>query len=596
MTESSLGIADIFVAIFATSSVQIPIIGTLLALVASKNIAFAPQVISKLEKLLLTKLGEKDITSSKLILRSIAVLASSECFQIEEQTGLVGIFDNLLSFVDSSILSSDVIHLSPAAKVALYLVATSIPWAISGLVKSSSGQDLLVRLKAVLSHVSKHYLSPYDVSSSYKPIFYAYYELPEPIEGSESTSKHNHVLSVGPEGVCCWDMFWSTLSVALELINSFEIGVSTLPTCMSAYWLELPAPILNDHKIGFSTSWETSFVETFRTAFSSSLVPEEQLWSQPRFHLFDSSVVSVSDVKCFQLSVVEKHILAEYYYDILHFFEPIMNEDGTRIGTLETLVDQLYHVDKVITRNYLQGSSPLHSEYLVCEVLLQLFAVIPVNIHINVTVSRVLLELSKKDTRYAVAIALGALLIYQLMPSLDHSVLREYSTWLSFHLANTKLSWPYWDHWIEDLRPDQVEAEGMSDEVVASLDASSASGLFCRLIIDRLSRIFVPEVVRSSLPVSLHSWVPSSDQIHLNLSWTYIHEVDVSDGFLTSFEAVSINIMEQVKQEDPDVIERFLDERNEALDSSHQVSIYTSDHLFILIQITAARPLLGELS
>jgi hypothetical protein len=34
-----------------------------------------------------------------------------------------------------------------------------------------------------------------------------------------------------------------------------------------------------------------------------------------------------------------------------------------------------------------------------------------------------------------------------MLPEMDYSSAKELARWLAYHLTNTKMAWPYWDHW-----------------------------------------------------------------------------------------------------------------------------------------------------
>jgi hypothetical protein len=41
-------------------------------------------------------------------------------------------------------------------------------------------------------------------------------------------------------------------------------------------------------------------------------------------------------------------------------------------------------------------------------------------------------------------------ILYNLLPEMDTSSSHELCRWIGYHLNNTKLVWPYWNHWALD--------------------------------------------------------------------------------------------------------------------------------------------------
>lgn len=95
-------IASLFVQCFSQLSVQIPIIATLLALLHTDKPEFTQLVITKLQERLMQAIAEDDVMSAKLILKSIACLAScgTQCFKINGTGGLVHIIETLIHVIN----------------------------------------------------------------------------------------------------------------------------------------------------------------------------------------------------------------------------------------------------------------------------------------------------------------------------------------------------------------------------------------------------------------------------------------------------------------------------------------------------------------
>lgn len=74
----------------------------------------------------------------------------------------------------------------------------------------------------------------------------------------------------------------------------------------------------------------------------------------------------------------------------------------------------------------------------------------PSDVLSNSRIFRVVLDISKKNVIMAPAVALGMGILYNLLPEMDTSSSHELCKWLGYHLNNTKLVWPYWNHWAAD--------------------------------------------------------------------------------------------------------------------------------------------------
>jgi hypothetical protein len=351
-------VADLFAKALSTLSVQIPMIGTLVGVVSRSTSTFPTSIVSKLETSLIDCLQKGDIPSIKLILRSLAVLGSAGCLDSES---LVHLFDMILTSIISKSTTIKASDLSEKSSAMLYLLSSSVPWAMTALLSSIKGKSFLEKLLKALYSFTESYVSPYDVSGAKKNLFYAYYEVPQAdvVDEGDEEAAHHHVLSVGPENACCWDNLSESVSIALSFINQgLDQSAVSYPTCMSAYWAEIPEES--------QASRSTSLITLSRGLFNEldAIIPVlkpaayKGHWLTPRFYIYEaSSISSTEDVGCFRLTKLEKHMLAIYYIDILHFFDPSMNLDGTMKGSLDIMCHHLLALGRVVTRNYVAGGS-----------------------------------------------------------------------------------------------------------------------------------------------------------------------------------------------------------------------------------------------
>lgn len=228
-----------------------------------------------------------------------------------------------------------------------------------------------------------------------------------------------------------------------------------------------------------------------------------------------------------------------------------------------------------------------------------------------------MLELyNKRGDKFSSTLALGALLIYQMLHMMDPTAIQEYAKWLAFHLANTRLSWPYWDHWVNELQDDSTkdakekaendddlkDMENSDGNTMSIIGFDSINGMFCRMVVDRLARIFVPPVVQESLPPALQPWVSNVKDalaVHVNLSTPiFIGDVDgtIIETVITTTRAELSRVGDQLKamvndREDADKVEVFLDEGNITLDNSIMADYWRGSLLLKVILLISGQVL-----
>lgn len=157
---------------------------------------------------------------------------------------------------------------------------------------------------------------------------------------------------------------------------------------------------------------------------------------------------------------------------------------------------------------------------------------------------------------------IGILLIYQLLQSMDHSSTREYAKWMSYHLTNTKLAWPYWQAWYDDFSDPENTA------------AAAVNRVFCHSIIDKLCRVFPPNVVQASIPDVMKVWIDNitvalESSVHGTVfSINRSNKNPVQETTNSIMLAVRDKIIAQV---DDLEIQEYLDAENEILDEGDDV-------------------------
>ena len=183
MTIFADEISDLFIQSFSQLSVQIPILSTLLAAVFKSNRVFPKVVVEKLSAKLLTTIQKDDVQTSKLILRTMASLVSSNCVILSGDDGFLNILETLNNITESSwIVIKNVplggenepkLILDYQGQVTAFLLATTIPW-ISTVFSTSSAhsadlsasRDILARIKKTLVHVCTDWKSPFEIGGT----------------------------------------------------------------------------------------------------------------------------------------------------------------------------------------------------------------------------------------------------------------------------------------------------------------------------------------------------------------------------------------------------------------------------------------------
>ena len=134
-------IGDIFVKCFSQLSVQLPIVCTLLSLIARQNSSFAALVISKLFTEMISSLNGGDVIVARNHLRSFACLTAAGLISLTtDNTDSPGstFLHMLLTLVEiaeeeNANTSSDNQSLTVASQAAIYLLAATVPFIASEL-------------------------------------------------------------------------------------------------------------------------------------------------------------------------------------------------------------------------------------------------------------------------------------------------------------------------------------------------------------------------------------------------------------------------------------------------------------------------------
>lgn len=143
-------IADIFIKCFSQLSVQIPILCTLLSLIARENSSFAALVVSKLFSEMVMSLKSGDVIVARNHLRSFACLTASRMISLStDHSSHAGssFLQLLLSLVEiaeegNTSTSTQNHSLTVSSQAAIYLLASTVPFIAAELhLCQSQGQD-----------------------------------------------------------------------------------------------------------------------------------------------------------------------------------------------------------------------------------------------------------------------------------------------------------------------------------------------------------------------------------------------------------------------------------------------------------------------
>ena len=95
--------------------------------------------------------------------------------------------------------------------------------------------------------------------------------------------------------------------------------------------------------------------------------------------------------------------------------------------------------------------------------------------------------------------------LYEFIPAMNVVSWRQLSRFLSGHLANTHLQWPYWSYWGEEyaatVATQDFAANGNSQKV------------FVDLLISECTRLSLPERMKAVLDEDLASTVPADESV-----------------------------------------------------------------------------------
>lgn len=515
-------ISDVFVKCMSSLSVQSTIVSTLLSLIYRRDASFPAIVVRKLGDGFINALKQNNINVAKVLLRSMAALTCSHCLVAEGQGSVLSLLETLLARVEMDWkLAKSASDISVEGKVAMYLLASTIPWLVSELTAGKVGTKFAAKLLPILQRFQDEYKSVYDLGGSCA-LFHAYAATVDD-DGNIMSVQDKAALCDGPEGSACWDTLWAAVHFALESLQKAKAKDFSKPSCMLTPWDGLQEDLSTElvgeewdgstrsniltlsgdlagilHQIFVDAPTEIFFnapssaVSQFKLASTSSSTQSSTsiaTWLSPIFCIYDG-MTSPASVQCAAgTTALERHILSEYYRDIMYFFDPVINEDGTRCGSIELMCAHLNAVAKMRSAQ----EPVVELESLLAETIFQKLVQTPINPTQTALLFRIVLELCQKSTLFANAVALGTHSAFQMLSEMDTASVRELAAWFALHQLNSNFSWPFWNSWIDMCMEDPVDGSRI---------------LFCKIVVDKMGRAVNHDVLTKVLPDTLHELLP----------------------------------------------------------------------------------------
>lgn len=581
---------ELFIKCMSQLTVQGPLIATLLAMISKANNEFPLFVVNKMVALLYTHISKGEILHAKLLLRSLAVMASAGALALHGEGGFEALIGELLSGAEGGAGSG----FTYVQQACTYLLASAAPYMATLLVHSSN--ELALRCKSINQRVLSEWKSPFDTN------------------GKHAVFNVNTIMlddaTQGPEDMACWDTLWEACHMARQIYDgemaaSGAVGVTaedglhvhsssfTYPTCFLRPWTQIAedmtknfelAEVIADDEEADKAAAEGAPVEASIDSSPAEVVPvkeggllrfnpedarslsellssaqlEDTLavssnaniastgkglfsWLCAKFPIFDAET-GPQAATCVNLSFFEKYFMSDIFRDIFFFFQPYIRDDGTHIGTVDQVALHQLAAFKLFPED-----TTVHLEYLLIESMLLLIVQVPPACASGVY--RIILELCKKNAKIPPAVAAVTGVLAQLFPAMDTSAWRAVTRWLSCHLTNSKLAWPYWDYWASEY------SEAPTDGVHKA---------FMKLLVEQCSRAIPAQKLRAALPASLHDaiiedFAPAASDMF-------------GDSGGGSLAAVAKAVLQKVdSREDPDDLQEWLEEAHEGIDDALQV-------------------------
>ena len=522
---------------------------------------FSEQLINvRLKEELLQALREGEILRARLLLRALSCLFSCNSFSPQSYLAVLSALLEAAGggeYGNSEGEQAQNAGISPSrSSEATFLLACSIPWSIAAISALGQAQETAEEVEGLLARLEAFFrqllgqadgslgwaelLSPYRVGGKLE-VFHT--PPPPPYSGVE------HFVAVDPCNT--WpgqarDALFEASTFALQLISAARSN-GAIPSPLSSSRCQLFPWTDADAREALSTQpfrmttfgshqdVQTEILAAFRTdntanclagftagaGLSGSPSCRQGQWLSLKICVFDHETSVEAYELCELISPFDRYLAATFYTDILHNFQPIVNDDGTKLGSIDLLASHLLSVARLfpveegetVRGRVVSGS---HLDYLLVEVIFQQLLQPPAHLSLASHAGhfKLLVHLCRRDAIFPPILALGANIAFQMNSELQPPSWRELARWFAFHLTNTKHSWPYWEFWLEELNDslaasaDRDIAGSGSGSVVIRSQGSSAAALLTHLVVDHCTRASIPEKIMKVFPVEMHTFVP----------------------------------------------------------------------------------------
>lgn len=519
MDEFPQEIATLFIKCFSQLSIQVPIYASLIALLHNihKQTNFASLIVVQLQQQYIEQLSKGAITTAKLLLRALASLTCARAFALEGAGGLLEVLESLYLIVENSLPnnSEEGEELAEDGRECAFLLAHTLLWTAEAngvFLQSAAGTAFQTKCVELFEAMLKSYASPFGAGHRQAML----YRYAAPEDESDVSVPLGLGLQLNDSEANGWrggyDTLWEALSVAVEVLrngNNDARGMLRPWLAIDTLGEDSPAPLR------FSEAFEGEFLGLIESPVGlghrakhavpqgggghvvHSVLGEASLygrgygWLQGRVVLFTTEANAQVAALATGLTRLEKLLLTQYYSDILCYFDPVINEDGTKLGSLELLTQHLMvgvsnlflgirtkdesgmeqdqvqqdgENDKEEKATEIKEENALVLEYVLVELLMQLLLQQPSSSSQSVYVSRVLLFLCKKFSTIPPIVALATNVLYLLLPDITAlTITQQLSDWFVFHLLNTQFAWPFWDFMLGEAGFLAQKAETMDD-------------------------------------------------------------------------------------------------------------------------------------
>jgi len=492
---------------------QSGVYAALTALINQRKPGFARQLLAKILASLRQNLanchqGALPFTRAKLSIRFLAELVNCKVLALFGAGGFAQLLQDLERIV------ADASTRQATRDAVALLIATALIWALPSL--SAIWPE---GLQSMLSTMTEHMKTrePIFGVTGLRPVFLFEHE-------DEDPDKMTDVEKSSAEPTTdTLALLWKVLTDMMKVLDALPKDADKANTHLSPVivqpWRDLKLELEQEASVHNMVNWEPPVLPAVRNPVSIA------------FTLFDNK--SGNDAATmFHLPENDRILLADYLRDIAVTFCPFIKADGTRIGHIKTVADQMISLSKLVPPDS-------HLEYLVVETVFQLLLQPP---HTqSAYVHRIMLDLLRSaPTIMPASMASGMELLFRSLPRMDFIVAKELATWFAHNLSNTGFSWPYWNYW----------------DFVLALPPDDAQRVFVSTVLETCVKLTFHDRIKGVIPESFHILLPPIPAIHSR----YLHSENTEEvGVSPATRQVAEKLQEMVvAKEENDIVQEFL--------------------------------------